>query len=66
MVPHGFNITTKFEHHATILQSVMSRNVKIVFFLKIDYHLLKIDFFSIIVSDVTVTGGWLLQSTALL
>ena len=36
---------------------VTNRDVKIVFFLKIDYRLLKIDFFSIIVSDVTVTVG---------
>jgi len=37
--------------------TMVSRDVKIVFFLKIDYHLLKIDFLSIIVSDVTVTVG---------
>jgi len=39
------------------INSLIIRDVKIVFFLKIDYHLLKIDFFSIIVSDVTVTVG---------
>ena len=37
--------------------SLSTSDVKIVFFLKIDYRLLKIDFFSIIVSDVTVTFG---------
>ena len=47
--PHA--ITTQ------VSDTILSRDVKVVFFLKIDYRLLKIDFFSIIVSLVASLEG---------